>query len=194
MEVRSQDRAPAPPPLDLVEAFVNTRNVGHGQDGLSDPRRLAAWFRDQGLMDGAIPLGRDHLERAVVVREGLRALLLKNNGADLAEDRVAIAALDEAAGELPLRVRFADDSSLLNRAGTDGLAAILAVTVLARADGSWPRLKACRERDCRWAFYDASKNRSGTWCSMAVCGTEAKKRAFIERRRRRQRERAGDVR
>ena len=46
------------------------------------------------------------------------------------------------------------------------------------ADGTWRRLKACREDTCQWAFYDRSKNRSGTWCSMAVCGNRAKARAY----------------
>jgi predicted RNA-binding Zn ribbon-like protein len=34
-----------------------------------------------------------------------------------------------------------------------------------------------------WAFYDRSKNRSGHWCSMRVCGNRAKARQFRERRR-----------
>ena len=37
--------------------------------------------------------------------------------------------------------------------------------------------------DCRWAFYDGSKNRSGRWCDMASCGNRMKARAFRERAR-----------
>jgi predicted RNA-binding Zn ribbon-like protein len=192
--VQPNDRAPAPPPLDLVQDFVNTRDVGHDQDEFTDPARLARWLHDRGLLDERIRLDQRHLDQAIVVREGLRALLLENNGAALAEDRAAIQALDEAASALPVRIRHTT-ATLLEPAEPDapssGLAAILAVTVSARVDGSWSRLKACRERDCRWVFYDASKNRSGTWCSMAVCGTEAKKRAFIERRRRRREQQSG---
>jgi predicted RNA-binding Zn ribbon-like protein len=45
-------------------------------------------------------------------------------------------------------------------------------------------MKACALHDsCEWAFYDWSKNRSGTWCDMAVCGNRAKARAYRERRR-----------
>jgi len=51
------------------------------------------------------------------------------------------------------------------------------------ADGSWARLKVCRSDSCRWAFYDASKNRSGAWCTMAVCGNRNKVRAYQRRRR-----------
>ncbi|MGH2778535.1 MAG: CGNR zinc finger domain-containing protein, partial [Actinomycetota bacterium] len=31
------------------------------------------------------------------------------------------------------------------------------------------------------AFYDHSKNRSGKWCTMRVCGNRAKTRAYRER-------------
>ena len=43
-------------------------------------------------------------------------------------------------------------------------------------DGTFARLKACREHTCEWAFYDHSRNRSATWCSMEVCGNRAKAR------------------
>ncbi len=49
------------------------------------------------------------------------------------------------------------------------------------ADGSWQRAKACRASDCMWAFYDRSRNRSGTWCDMAVCGNRTKVRAYRAR-------------
>jgi predicted RNA-binding Zn ribbon-like protein len=53
----------------------------------------------------------------------------------------------------------------------------------AMAEGSWGRLKACSDHGCQWAFFDRSKNRSGHWCSMRVCGNRAKARQFRERRR-----------
>ncbi|MFI6043666.1 CGNR zinc finger domain-containing protein [Nocardia sp. NPDC051321] len=50
------------------------------------------------------------------------------------------------------------------------------------AAGTWPRLKACREPSCRWAFYDHSRNHGRTWCSMNVCGNRVKVRASQRRR------------
>ena len=64
------------------------------------------------------------------------------------------------------------------------LARILGLTYTAMADDTWPRLKACRKHSCQWAFYDQSKNRSRTWCSMKVCGNRTKARAYRERRAR----------
>ena len=49
--------------------------------------------------------------------------------------------------------------------------------------GTWLRLKACRNYTCRWAFYDHSKNRSGHWCTMSVCGNRQKSRGYRQRHR-----------
>jgi predicted RNA-binding Zn ribbon-like protein len=54
-------------------------------------------------------------------------------------------------------------------------------TVELLAEGPLDRLKRCG--GCRWLFLDASKNRSRHWCSMEVCGTHAKMRRYVERRR-----------
>jgi predicted RNA-binding Zn ribbon-like protein len=54
-------------------------------------------------------------------------------------------------------------------------------TVELLGEGPLDRLKRCAA--CRWLFLDASKNRSRHWCSMEECGTNAKKRRYVERRR-----------
>jgi predicted RNA-binding Zn ribbon-like protein len=63
------------------------------------------------------------------------------------------------------------------------IATLLSIVAGAIGDGTWPRLKACRNSTCRWAFYDHSRNRSGHWCSMTDCGNRAKTRAYRRRRR-----------
>ncbi len=66
--------------------------------------------------------------------------------------------------------------------GVDGaLGRIIATVHDAMAEGSWARLKACPADSCLWAFYDETKNRSGTWCSMSVCGNRTKARAYRRR-------------
>ncbi|MBW0089354.1 CGNR zinc finger domain-containing protein [Pseudonocardia sp. KRD-184] len=55
-----------------------------------------------------------------------------------------------------------------------------------RATGRASRSAATPVR--RAAFFDRSRNGSGgVWCSMAVCGSDTKNRAFAERRRARSR-------
>ena len=44
-------------------------------------------------------------------------------------------------------------------------------------------MKACERDSCRWVFYDRSKNRSGSWCDPADCGTRERSRRAYRRRR-----------
>jgi predicted RNA-binding Zn ribbon-like protein len=176
----------APEPLHLVQRFVNSIDLESGEDELESPQALRAWFAERGLMDPRERVSAADLRRAVDVREGLRALLLRNNG--LALDEGKVARLDRAASRAGVRVRFAsgDDPALEPAAGgVDGaLARLMAIVAESVAGGSWERLKACPREECEWAFFDRSKNRSGRWCRMEECGNLAKARAFRERRRR----------
>ncbi len=176
----------APEPLYLVQRFVNSIDLLNGQDELESPEALRAWFAERGLMDPRERVSAADLGRAVDVREGLRALLLRNNG--LAHDEAKVARLDRIATRTGVRVRFgagADPALEPAAGGVDGaLARLLAIVAESVAGGSWERLKACPREECEWAFFDRSKNRSGRWCRMEECGNLAKARAFRERRRR----------
>ena len=48
-------------------------------------------------------------------------------------------------------------------------------------DGTLRRLKSCIH--CQWTIYDASKNQSGRWCSMAICGSRHNARTYRQRHR-----------
>ena len=94
--------------------------------------------------------------------------------------------LDAAARRARVQLRFREEAGTVlepDAGGVDGaLGRLLAIVHASIADGTWSRLKACREHTCEWAFYDHTKNRSGAWCNMGVCGNRAKARAFRERR------------
>jgi predicted RNA-binding Zn ribbon-like protein len=150
-------------------AFVNTVDFEGGDD------RLDVWLRDRGLAASSAEVGR-----AAAVREALRALLLDHNGvaADVAG---AAATLHRASRRAGLELHIGESGPELRPAagGVDGeLGRLLAIAAAAAADGTWTRLKACRSTTCRWAFYDAARNRSRAWCSMAVCGNRAKARRY----------------
>jgi predicted RNA-binding Zn ribbon-like protein len=176
----------APKPLYLVQRFVNSIDLESGEDELASPETLRAWFAERELMGTNDRVGPADLRRAVDVREGIRALLLRNNALPL--DEAKVERLDRAASAAGVRVRFGpgEAPALVPAAkGADGaLARLLAIVAQSVADGSWSRLKACPREDCEWAFFDRSKNRSGRWCKMEDCGNLAKARAFRERRRR----------
>ena len=170
----------------LIEDFVNTNELDEADgEHLRDPAALSDWLaRRELLPDGASVTG-DDLRSAHAVREAIRKLLLANNGAPL--DESAVATLNAAADRSRLRVSFSPRGRaqlVPDQPDVPGaLSQILAVAYTAMADESWERLKACRLDDCQWAFYDQSKNRSRTWCSMKVCGNRAKARAYRERQR-----------
>lgn len=180
------DRDPhVPPELVLVRAFVNTRDVEDGTDALDTPAALRAWLAAQGLLPPGSRVGAADLATARDLREGLRAALLAHHdGAP--DDPAATAALDRVAGRLPLRVRFdaagEPDLAPAGRGAPAALARIVADVARARERGTWERLKVCPADDCRWAFYDHSRNRSRRWCAMEVCGNRTKTRAYRRRR------------
>jgi predicted RNA-binding Zn ribbon-like protein len=177
--------AQIPHELALVIDFVNTLDVETGEDELGTPAELAAWLQRRGLRKRGGALGAQELATAIDLREALRALMLANNG----EQGTARAwgVLERAArrGELGVHFDRGEGASLRPEApGLPGtLAALLVPVAEALADGSWQRAKACRDPDCQYAFYDRSRNRSGVWCEMAVCGNRTKVRTYRSRPR-----------
>jgi predicted RNA-binding Zn ribbon-like protein len=172
----------APEPLRLVQQFINSVEYEGGavdQDDLADAKSLRRWLRDRDLIAPSAEVTEAARLRAIDVREGLRELLVAHNGGELSTD--AIERLEGAAGRASLRASFAPDRDptlTADCSGVDGgLAQLLAIVATAATDGTWPRLKACADDGCRWAFYDKSKNRSGRWCSMETCGNRHKVRA-----------------
>jgi predicted RNA-binding Zn ribbon-like protein len=175
----------APGALELVQRFVNSVDLESGEDELLGPHELRDWLAERDLIGRGERVTRADFERAIDVREGLRALLMANNG--MAADEARVARLDRAAARAGVRVVFrpgAEPELAPEAGGVDGaIGRLLAIVSGAVEQGRWQRLKACPRDVCHWAFYDHSKNRSGRWCQMDVCGNIEKARAFRERKR-----------
>ena len=165
--------------VEVVRSFVNTLDLEDGVDVLG-----RSWLEDRGLLARHDDLTEEELARLGELREVIRELLAANTGVatDVAE---AAAALDRAAAGVALGVRFRPDGTTAVQAGAESgeraTGRMLAVLAAATTADEWPRLKACRRDDCRWAFVDESRNRSRVWCSMAACGNRAKARAYRAR-------------
>jgi predicted RNA-binding Zn ribbon-like protein len=176
-------RNEAPGELELVRQFVNTRDIEEGSDELDSPDALLTWFAAVDLLDDEAAAVEKDLQRALTLREGIRALLLANNGEEI--EAVRIRELNRATESVRLTVRFDHDGRAALRSESSGVSAalgrILSIVVRAIDEGSWSRLKVCPNDACQWAFYDRSKNRSGKWCTMEVCGNRMKARAFRQR-------------
>jgi len=182
-------RRPAPGRLAVAQAFINSRwHLSSPSKGetFSTPGDLGAWLHARGLIGRRACLTDHDVDRAIVVREGLRALAFANNG--LALDNAAIRDMRRASEGAGTRIliepdgpRFVvDDDPRIDAA----IGAVLAITAHAMLDGSWLRMKACPGRNCGWTFYDYSRNQSARWCSMKVCGGREKARAYYRRRTR----------
>jgi predicted RNA-binding Zn ribbon-like protein len=178
--------ATIPPAARLVRDFVNTYEPQIGHESLTDPERLRDWLVDRRLLTATASLKRDDLARARQLREGLRSLLLGHAGHPVTAS--ALETLNRVLAQVPVRLAFADDRPHLfpvRDAGKPALAGLIDALHQCGQDESWTRLKVCARDTCRWAFYDASRNQSRRWCSMAGCGNHVKmRRAYLSRKNR----------
>ena len=176
----------APGPLALVQALVNTQ-YGQGRRALVElksPEQLRAWLVAHRLLADGTPVTQGDFRRVLLLREALRSLLRANNEREMPASPVDV--FNRLASNAPLTVRFRHEGAPAlepDIAGVDGaIARLVGIVFTAMTDGTWARLKACRNDRCQKAFYDTSKNRSGAWCSMAGCGSRLKAHAYRHRR------------
>jgi predicted RNA-binding Zn ribbon-like protein len=174
---------PAPMPLLLVQAFVNTLDAEKGVDLLDDADTAKAWFVDTGMLGASAKLSPPDLEQAKAVRECIRGLLAR------ADPKPGVKPLREVAGSRSPELTIGDDGQVeLENPGfeevVDGLFRLLIIMRRAQEDGTWSRLRVCANDECRWAFYDRSRNQHGSWCDMATCGNRLKNRELRARKRR----------
>lgn len=158
--------------LEPVRRFCNSLNREQGGDAWRTVGELRTWLAAEGF-DGPVAteadlvrlrVARDEMWRAVVTRD-LSVL------ADTARTLRLVPEIDRDA------IRWRGDGD-----ATDVVVAELLIAVhLSQVDGSWQRLKACQH--CDWVFFDASRNRSGRWCSMSACGGRQKAKAYRRRHR-----------
>jgi predicted RNA-binding Zn ribbon-like protein len=180
------DRHAAPEPLRLVQDLVNTVDLEAGADQLDGPSALTAWVREQGIETGPDGFDRAGLDEVLVLREALREVCSAHAGADLPPG--TLAALDGLLAAAPLRLVIdpLGAAEVVAAPAPGGVAAVTAqvaaVIATAAADGTWPRLKACHADTCRWVYYDRSPAGRSRWCSMAICGSRAKMRAYRGRK------------
>ncbi|TQS41364.1 CGNR zinc finger domain-containing protein [Cryptosporangium phraense] len=157
--------------MKVVEEFLNTvdeRSFSrHGEihvpgDRLTSPEVLSDWLAAHGLEPS------DDLTAARDLRTALRR---------------AVAGDADALANYPLRLR-PDPEGQLRTTGDTGspwMDEILRTVAESVARGDWKRLKLCAAPDCRWAFYDNSRNGFGRWCGMESCGNRHKTRNYRAR-------------
>jgi len=183
---KDKESKPAPEPLRRVQSLINTIDWESGRDRLASAGEAVPWLVANGLLaPGSTPTD-DDLRTLIGAREGLRALVQQNTDGQ-APDSALVSPLHQLAKAELVRAAVTEDGAVrLAPVGDSVRARLLALLLIvsgAQRDGTWAHLKACANDDCRWAFYDRSRNHGGTWCDMATCGNKLKNRDFRARRR-----------
>jgi len=174
------------PALDLVNTVYGQVDGPVEHDVLRDPADLVVLAGRMGLVEGAVEGSEPALRAARELRTGLDALLR----AQLA----GTAAPPAAADRLAERMRAAYAAARLARvpggwqwtwppddADTPVHRLALAAVGLLTDGAELARLRCCA--GCCWLYLDHSRGSGRRWCSMADCGTNAKKRRYVQRRR-----------
>jgi predicted RNA-binding Zn ribbon-like protein len=117
------------------------------------------------------------------LREAMRALAIVNQTGQSPAPAIDVLRRVAAGAQLIVAIDDTGRTALEPaRRGVDGaVATLLGILHEAQLTGHWFRLKGCRQ--CGYAFFDRSKNRSATWCAMSICGNRTKNRAYYRRRR-----------
>ncbi|HEY7980918.1 MAG TPA: CGNR zinc finger domain-containing protein [Candidatus Eremiobacteraceae bacterium] len=172
---------PAPARLRVVQGFLNTATSG--REDFASPDCLREWLTDHDLLEPDAAVSADDLRQAIAVRQALVQLALARQ--EDRSDTGAAEVLNRAARSAQMSVSFGQRGRAciepLAPAVDGALGKIIAIVVDAMADGTWERFKICRDPGCSWAFYDRSKNHSGTWCDITSCGNIAKARTYRAR-------------
>ena len=183
---------PAPGRLGFVHNLLATLPAGRPRqaDLLTDPESaqewadaaVASWGEETGQDVSPVALTEADLEPLRSFRADLQACAARHTagaGDDPAlpapgHSAVATLRLD-ADGRVRLEPRGAGWRTL----------ASLALIALVDAQGAdtWRRLKACRNPRCQTAFFDRSRNNSGAWHDVRVCGNPANLRAHRARQK-----------
>jgi len=182
---------PAPAGLAVVQDLLNTRDIGRKvPDLLGTPEQARAWLIDE--LAPAPPGAADRPDQSWVAELSERELSVRELS-DLRSLRSAVQRLisggpwpaDRQTVKTTLTISASGEVRL--RPAGSGLRAFAAAVwceiFLAQQAGSLKRLKLCHNPVCSSAFYDRSKNNSGVWHDVKMCGNAANLRASRARRR-----------
>lgn len=179
------DRAPAPESLALVQDLANTIDIEMERDGLRTVEDLAAFCAAHGL-DG-LAFDAADVEEARRLREAIRDVCQAHTGVDVPADTLATLGGQLRRAPLVVEIDAQGRARPVPAPGLTGVAALTAAVgrcvLVAVADDTWPRLKACTAHSCRWVYYDHSPAGRSRWCTMSICGSRAKMRAYRRRSR-----------
>jgi predicted RNA-binding Zn ribbon-like protein len=179
-------RAPAPGSLRLIQVLVNTLNTERDRDLLGDGADAAQWLVTAGLLPGAARLTAAEHAALLELREAIRQVLRSHTSRRDDAEAASRLTLALAPSRLTVSIDPAGQARLASADHDPFPRAVGAVAIAiaeAGSAGTWARLKSCPGHLCGWAFYDRSASGRSRWCSMQLCGSRAKMRAYRGRQR-----------
>src|SRR3954454_8644481 len=184
-QVEPGGRPKAPGQLELLQRFVNSHNHDFPRDWdrIGTREKAQAWLRQKQLVAPGDRISGADAARLRELREAIRELAIANQGGRPGRAATELIRRESRAAHLTVSVDDTGRTALEPAPrGVDGaIATLLAILHEAQLTRDWPRLKGCRQ--CGYAFFDRSKNRSAAWCDMSICGNRTKNRAYYRRRR-----------
>jgi predicted RNA-binding Zn ribbon-like protein len=183
-QIEPGGRPKAPGRLELLQRFINSYNHEFPRewDRLGTKEQAQAWLQQKGLVGPGVRISAADAAWLRELREAIRALTIANRSGRPDAASAGIVRRASRTGRLRVAIDDAGRTVLqADRAGVDGaVATLLGILHEAQLTGQWRRLKGCRQ--CGYAFFDRSKNRSAAWCAMSICGNRTKNRAYRRRR------------
>jgi len=178
------------PALDLVNTVYGQPGEPPEHDVLATPADLTTFVRRAGVGADGAQATPAALHAARALRAALDAILEARLAGE-PPPPAASSALEEAGRAALAAGRLAESGGAIAWSWPPGdphaavhRLALAALELLASAD-DLARLRRCA--GCCWFFLDRSRGSGRRWCSMADCGTQAKKRRYVARRRERRR-------
>jgi predicted RNA-binding Zn ribbon-like protein len=174
----------APVPLIAVQGLANTLAFDPAEERLADAGATREWLLLSDLATPDVQVGRRELDQLLECRAAIRDLLDSNLTGKA--DPAASGRLARLAADHPVTLTNGSGEALsldLNPAtSVDGvISQMIGIVFQAQLEGQWSRLKICASDQCRWAFFDSSRNQGGTWCLMETCGNRVKNRTYRRR-------------
>jgi len=176
----------APANLGLVHRLLNSTSSPRKPDLFDEVGSAQAWL-DEALADRAsrgeevpsLHLRKVDLDSLRTLRTEVHDAITAHGGDDPDDGPALRSAVEVTLG--------ADGTVRADPRGQGAVpwlrSAVLLACLEAELTGEWSRLKICANPDCSIAFFDRSKNRSGAWHDVHVCGNQVNLRASRARRR-----------
>lgn len=162
--------------LDVANSVILRFDAGRSTDRFSDADQLEAFAEaatrfcaERALFGDLQPVRRDRQPAFLALREAIDAYFRKRIEGEDDDHRLA---------------NLLSIASVVLGAAASGRsleAATARSAIRLLSEDTVDRLKICGQ--CGWLFIDRSRNRSRSWCDMAVCGNRVKASRHYHRKR-----------